>query len=799
MLTQKEKTLRIYLKILSWIYLIIFIALVLKVFIKPNAVISVRTPFVVFLLGFVSLKFLMCWYAVSDLRRFELLVKLLIWSFIITAIFSALTILKFDIIGTFTYWRFSITYKNAAYLLLAFSLLNAIVVSLLYSSAEKQRLGLQYFSPIQFRTLASLAEVIIYGEDEIITGEDVAHNVDTYFNSFKAKSKWTMALVVTVLYYYPLFSLKPPLPYISPEGRLEFLKKRFYRDVESRIMPEILRIAAQGLIRIAKQMCYIGYYNDKRTFASVGYVPFSERKDFKDRINQYPLKKSKPLDVKTESDLKEESIESDVIIIGSGAAASILAKGLVESGRKVLMVERGDYVTPETYNENEMDMVSRLYADGAIQAARDFRFTVFQGSCVGGSTVVNNAVCFKMPEEVLDKWNRTDGINAGLNKKGVLDAVDKVWDMIGVRYMPEEKIRLNPGGALFKEGCKKLGFNKSPNMVDSVNANIADCLGCGYCNIGCKYGKKLSMLETILPGIQEKYGNVSFQIIAGCEAVKLHKKGNKIDYLEGEFGNKRKIKIYGKTFVVSAGAISSSILLLKSKLGLKNAGKYLAFNVGSQLTAAYPQKIDSYDGLQISHYFRMSPGKGFIMESWFNPPMFQSTAMPGWFEDHYKNMRRYDHLACVGLLVGSESNAEVTLAGLTRREIKYKPSKKDFNTLLEGIELASEILFASGAESVMPNTFKYYEFKAVEEAKKLHQYIKDPSEITLGTGHPQGGNIIGSSAVTGAVNNEFKAFGYDNLYVCDASVFPTSVGVNPQMTVMGLADYAVQFVKDNNG
>ncbi len=799
MLTRKEKTLRIYLKILSWIYLIIFVALVLKVFIKPNTVISVRTPFVVLLLGLSSLKFLMCWYAVSDLRRFGLLVKLLIWSFIITVIFAALTILKYDITGTFSYWRFSITYKNVAYLLLIFSLFNAFVVSLLYSSAEKQRLGLQYFSPMQFRTLASLAEVIIYGEDEIITGEDVAHNVDTYFNSFKAKSKWTMGLVVSALYFYPLFSLKPPLPYISPEGRLEFLKKRFYRDVEARLMPEILRIAAQGLIRIAKQMCYIGYYNDKRTFASVGYVPFSERKDFKDRINQYPLKKSKPLDVQTEPDIKEESIEGDVIVIGSGAAASILAKGLVESGRKVLMVERGDYVTPETYNENEMDMVSRLYADGAIQAARDFRFTVFQGSCVGGSTVVNNAVCFKMPEEVLDRWNRADGINAGLDKNGVLDAVNRVWDMIGVKYMPEDKIRLNPGGALFKEGCKKLGFDKSPNMVDSVNANISDCLGCGYCNIGCKYGKKLSMLETILPGIQEKYGKDSLQIIAGCEAVKLHKKGNKIDYLEGEFGNKRKIKIYGKTFVVSAGAISSSILLLKSKLGLKNAGKYLAFNVGSQLTAAYPQKIDSYDGLQISHYFRMSPGKGFIMESWFNPPMFQSTAMPGWFEDHYRNMRRYDHLACIGLLVGSESNAEVTLAGLTHREIKYKPSKKDFNTLLEGIELASEILFASGADSVMPNTFKYYEFKSSDEAKKLHQYIKDPSEITLGTGHPQGGNIIGSSADTGAVNNEFKAFGYDNLYVCDASVFPTSLGVNPQMTVMGLADYAVQFVKNNNG
>jgi choline dehydrogenase-like flavoprotein len=613
-----------------------------------------------------------------------------------------------------------------------------------------------------------------------------------------------MALVVTGLYFYPLLSLLPPLPYLSAERRLRFLKKRFYRDVEARLIPEFWRVIAQGMIRIAKQLCYIGYYNDKRTFASVGYVPFSERKDKNERINKSPVVKSPELFVKSEKDVENESIEGDVIVIGSGAAASVLAKGLIENNRKVLMIERGNHEIPETYNENEMEMVSRLFQDGAIQAARDFRFTVFQGSCVGGSTVLNNAVCFKMPEPVLDKWN--DDLNAGLNKANVLKSMDKVWDMIGTNHMNGDKdsyngkgnVRLNPGGYLFKEGCKKLGYDIAPNITDSVNANIAGCLGCGYCNIGCQYNKKLSMLTTILPKTQKEFGKESLEIIAGCEAVKLHKSGNKISYLECRFNNGRKIKVYGKTFVVSAGAISSSILLLKSKLGIKKAGSDLSFNIGSQLTAAYSYKIDSYNGLQISHYM-LSPSKGFIMESWFNPPMFQSTAMPGWFEDHYNNMRRYDRLACVGILVGSESNATARIAGLTGREIEYKPKDKDFRNVLEGLEIAGEIMFESGAESVMPNTFKYYEYKSKSEVKRLHEDVKDSSEITLGTGHPQGGNIIGPNPDKGVVDSEFKVFGFDNLFVCDASVFPTSVGVNPQITVMGLADYSVQFIKENKG
>ncbi len=306
------------------------------------------------------------------------------------------------------------------------------------------------------------------------------------------------------------------------------------------------------------------------------------------------------------------------------------------------------------------------------------------------------------------------------------------------------------------------------------------------------------MLVTILPGIQAEFGNEALEIVAGCEAVRLVRNGQRITSVECEFRSGRRVSVRGKTFVVAAGAISSSVLLLKSKLGIRNAGMNLSFNVGSQMTAAFPRKIDSYDGLQISHFLRISPDTGFVMESWFNPPMFQSTAMPGWFEDHYRNMRRYDRLACVGVLVGSESNAQAKVAGLLGREIDYTPTNKDFQTVLTGLELSGEIMLAAGAESVMPNTFKYYEFKNVDQLRTLKKRITDPSEITLGTGHPQGGNVLGSSSEPGVVDAEFKVFGYENLFVSDASVFPTSLGVNPQLTVMGLADYAVRFVKENS-
>ena len=119
-----------------------------------------------------------------------------------------------------------------------------------------------------------------------------------------------------------------------------------------------------------------------------------------------------------------------------------------------------------------------------------------------------------------------------------------------------------------------------------------------------------------------------------------------------QFESGKKITINGKTFVSSAGAVSSSILLIKSNLGITNAGKKLSFNLGSQITAVYDKVVNSFDGLQISHFLR-TDDRRYVMETWFNPPMFQSTAMPGWFDQHFRNMLEYNKMACTGVLVGN--------------------------------------------------------------------------------------------------------------------------------------------------
>jgi choline dehydrogenase-like flavoprotein len=545
------------------------------------------------------------------------------------------------------------------------------------------------------------------------------------------------------------------------------------------------------MIRVAKQLTYVGYYSDAKTFADVGYLPFSQRK----RTAHLPLRPiaAHPLKVQRSPELRVETLDTDVCIMGSGAGGAMLAYFLAKAGREVMVVERGRYVEPREFSEDEVDMVGKLYADGVFQQTQDFSFTILQGSCVGGTTVVNNAVCFSPPEEVLHKWNDTNIHDAGVNIKEVYASDAAVRKFLDIQK--QEEARLNPSGEIFLKGVKKLNDTGQRIAADVVSANIKDCYGCGYCNLGCPYGKKLSMLDTALPWAQRDFPG-RLQIVAECEVRRLHANGRAIRSVEAKRPDGSKVQIRAKTFVLSTGAIASSYLLLRSKIGRSlPVGKHLGFNMGSYLTADFDDEINAHDGLQISHYGIPQPWRGFVFETWWNPPVVQALNMPGWFEDHFLNMMRYNHMMAVGVLVGTNGNATVKRALTGGPDVVYKPEAGDLKIMVDGLKTLGDILFKAGAERVMANTAGYDVFEKPEELERLDKITMDPSYIALGTGHPQGGNGMSRDPKRGVVGPDFRVHGYENLYICDASVFPSSLTVNPQLTIMTLAHYAASRIK----
>ncbi|MGE5617419.1 MAG: GMC family oxidoreductase N-terminal domain-containing protein [Candidatus Woesearchaeota archaeon] len=734
--------------------------------------------------------------AATDLAKRARQISLIVWGHVLIVVLLALALITGD--STFAFpppqWLVNLipaldvsTGARAVGWLIGAALATALLAWLLHR-ALVVRYNLRYLWPAEHLTLAAVADAIL--TDPVVGPDEIATAVDHYWASLDIAYKRRLRLAIWVTCLLPLLFLRPPFPLMTRVGRYRFLKRYFVLDVARRSELGFLRQTVQSALRFPMQLVYMGYYRDRRTDAVTGYVPFSERAGYPgDRASDPRLR------VMATPDRHEQRLTADVVIVGTGAGGSIVAHQLAEQGREVLMLDRGRYLPPSQYVEDEPTQYAALYSDGALQLSRDFSFQVLQGMCVGGSTVVNNGVCFDIPEAVLARWNEPP-LDAGLSPGLLRRSFVAVRELIGAET--QNPARGNPI------------VRRVPSAgLAPVTANIHDCLGCGYCNIGCAFGRKLSMLERVLPLTQQATDEArerdpefrgQLEILPECEVTAVRTRDGRATGVQAVLrlpdGGRRKLEIDAETVVLAAGAIHSSRILMASRLGGSPVGRGFSANLGSHMTALWSDgdALNAFEGLQMSH-FRDSQRSGYVIETWFNPVMSQALVMPGWLNDHERNMRRYPQLGCLGVIAGSTRDGNRVLATrdlLSGSEVDFTPSQHDLGILLGGLREAGELLLDAGAECVMPATFAYHELRSREELSdlKLGGLVRDASDISVNTGHPQGGNPVSRNPTAGVVDEHFRVHGVSNLYVCDASVFPTAITVNPQLTVMALAHYA---------
>src|SRR5262249_29640442 len=225
-------------------------------------------------------------------------------------------------------------------------------------------------------------------------------------------------------------------------------------------------------------------------------------------------------------------------------------------------------------------------------------------------------------------------------------------------------------------------------------------------------------------------------------------------------------------------------------------GQRFAFNFGSPVHAEYEQEVRAYDGLQIAHYYRPENDEGFVIETWFNPPATQTLALPGWMDDLQRNVERYRYYACAAPLVGSTSGSWVDANWIGDGEdIHVELQDAVLNRLRTGLLTTCNLFFSSdpAPRRVLIGALDDWELTATNYRDRIFR-LTNFDQIQIGTGHPQGGNCLaarpGNSGGAGVVAPDFRVHGSRGLFVADASVFPTSLGVNPHWTVMAIADLA---------
>ena len=489
---------------------------------------------------------------------------------------------------------------------------------------------------------------------------------------------------------------------------------------------------------------------------------------------------------------------ADVCIVGSGAAGAILAWEMAEQGHTVVLLEKGGYHPRTDFTQKEDQMIPMLYKNCGLQFTIPSGIAVAQGSCVGGSTVVNDAVCFRTPPAVLDWWQHQYKV-----KDIGLASMEKYFEKVEKRLSVSEvqPFQLNKNSLVLKTGCKKLGWASAPN-----NRNCKDCRQCGLCHLGCSYGTKQSMLETYIPDTETMHGNTT-KIYSDARANLVLKSGNRVDgvkaTISGPDGHQFDLHVKSKVVIVSGGTVASSELLLNSGIDVNGrVGKGVAIHPSPAMIGDFEEEINGHEGIPMAyhcHEFSVVKTKkrGFMLESIFLAPYEFSLPLPGFEYEHKELMSRYPHYALIGSLLQDESVGTVMLGGPAGALLNYDLTPGDAKMMMEGMKSAAKVLFAAGATKVMTSHRKQTVLYSEADLPLIEERGVASADISIGSAHPQGGNAMGELPGTSVVDSHSKVFGFDNLFVCDASVFPTSVGVNPQLTVMALAMRLAGYLGEN--
>ena len=509
---------------------------------------------------------------------------------------------------------------------------------------------------------------------------------------------------------------------------------------------------------------------------------------------------------------------ADICIIGSGAAGAILGTKLAESGKSVVILEKGGYYDGESMNQREADMVPLLWKNAGANFTSNLRIAIAQGSCLGGSTVINDAVCFRIPPIVIDQWQK---MGVEITKDDWDKANDEVSKRINVQEVTDEE--LNTNARKLKEACEKFRYQGDPLLNHYKNQrncgpSISDkslkaCVKCGFCHLGCHYDTKQSMLVTYIHDALVNE-NLNYNVYCNCRADRITYEngianGVNATFVDSNNSETYRIRLNAKFIIVSAGAIASSNLLQKSIIGNNNVGKGLALHPAPFVMGLFDEEIHGNRGIPMSytcHEFGVTNGVekgGFLIESIFLPIFQMALAIPSMGLDHKRMMQNYNRYSMAGIMSRDDPVGKVLVSYNGNPKVIYNLSEQTIEDMARGMSILSRMWFNIGAKAVITSHRDVYEIGTKADIPKLKDAIRNnPDGLMLGSAHPQGGNRMGNDENECVVDSNCKIFGFDNLYVCDASVFPTALGVNPQLTVMALATITANKIiknwKDNN-
>jgi long-chain-alcohol oxidase len=491
----------------------------------------------------------------------------------------------------------------------------------------------------------------------------------------------------------------------------------------------------------------------------------------------------------------DEEMSCDVVIVGSGAGGGCAAAKLAEQGLRVVVLEKGEYLSEADYSHFEAESLRRMYLYGLTLATTDLGIRIVAGSTLGGGTVVNYTTAFATPRFLLEQWAKVSGI-----KSFVSGEFEESLHEVARRL--EVNTDSSAAGArdeLLEEGLKRLGWH-----VDLMPRAVRECLqdqACGYCGFGCRIGAKQSSLRTYLEDASARGAT----LVVGADARRVTISDGRAVGVEAVARGHR-LTVRARAVVAAGGAIETPALLLRS--GLEGqVGRNLHLHPGTAPLGVFDDDVRVWEGTLQARYcgeFRAwDGGYGPIFETIPLHPGMAAAFIP-WVSssEHRKRMGDFGKTSFCAVLSRDRSCGRVRISRDGSPRVSYRMTVDDEARVAAGVILAARVLEAAGARLIYsPHATPLFYTPGRPGARE--QWADETrragyrrGRAAFGSWHQMGSCAMGVDPATSAIDGDNESHEVANLFVVDGSAFPTASGVNPMLTIYAIANRAAGRIAD---
>ncbi|WP_299801536.1 GMC family oxidoreductase [uncultured Shewanella sp.] len=490
---------------------------------------------------------------------------------------------------------------------------------------------------------------------------------------------------------------------------------------------------------------------------------------------------------------ENQTLEADVVIIGSGAGGGVAAEILTEAGLSVIIIEGGQLKSSKDFVMEERVAYPDLYQQAAGMKTSDKAIGIFQGRAVGGSTTVNWTTSIRTPEPALDYWAATKSVT-GLSRTELDPWFEKMEQRLNISEWAYDPNRNNQA---LKQGCEKLGWDYTV-----IKRNVKGCWNTGYCGMGCPVNAKQSMLVTTIPAALERGAT----LVSQAQVIKLEHHNDKIFAAKAQAVDKNmkplpiEVMFKAKHYILAAGAIHTPTIMLRSKLPDPHEiiGKRTFLHPTLLSGAVFSDPINGHSGAPQSIYsdeFVWQDGAdgelGYKLEVPPIHPILIASKTLGYGKSHAQLMEKFNQLQVTIALVrdGYHENSQGGQVKLTDHgfTLDYPLTDAFWRAARRAYASMAELQFAAGAQQVLPISEGMPYLSSWSEAKKvISEMDLAPLKTVVASAHVMGGCPFGEDPKLSMVNSFGESHYFDNLSVMDGSIFPTSLGANPQLSIYGI-------------